>query len=76
MCGTHKQCCGYGSRLDPYSATLWIWICFLNTDPDPHRQKWDKLEIKGVRLKTKIPSLTKNFFLPVQLFSCFLTNFC
>ena len=55
MCGTHKQCCGYGSRLDPYSATLWIWICFPNTDPDPHRQKWDKLEIKGVRLKTKIP---------------------
>ena len=33
---TTNQCCGSGSKLDPYSATLWIRIRIPKTDPDPH----------------------------------------
>ena len=33
----HSQCCGFGSKLDLYSGTLWIRIRITNTDPDPHR---------------------------------------
>ena len=36
---TLNQCCGSGSKLDPYSATLWIRIRIRNTDPDPHYEK-------------------------------------
>ena len=31
------QCCGSGSKLDPFSGTLRIRIRIRNTDPDPHR---------------------------------------
>ena len=34
-----------------YGSVFRIRICIPNTDPDPHRQ--NKLEAKGVRLKTK-----------------------
>ena len=34
---TCTQYCGSGSKLDPYSATLWFWIRLPNTDP--HKQK-------------------------------------
>ena len=33
---SHVQCCGSGSKLDPYSRTLWIQICIPNPDPDPY----------------------------------------
>ena len=31
-----KQCCVSRSKLDSYSAVLWIRIRISNTDPDPH----------------------------------------
>ena len=30
-----NQCSRFGSKVDPYSATL--WICIPNRDMDPHR---------------------------------------
>ena len=38
------KCCGSGSKLDAYSATLWIHIRIPNTNA--HRPKQDKLQAK------------------------------
>ena len=53
--------------MDPYSASLWSRIGIPDTDQDPHRNKKDKLEAKGVRFKTRIHhsvqrQLTKIYF--------------
>ena len=34
-----QQLCGSGSKLDPYSATLWILICIPNTVQDQERHR-------------------------------------
>ena len=50
-----KQCCGSGSKLDPYLETLWIRISIPNTDP--YRKKkyiYIQIEAKAVRLMAKI----------------------
>ena len=50
------QCCGSGSKSDPYSAAFLIRIHISMTDPDPlpHRYKYGKLKSKSVRLWLKI----------------------
>ena len=37
----YNRCCGSGSKLDPFSAALWIRICSLN--PDLHILNWENI---------------------------------
>ena len=53
---------GSGSKLDPSSSTLRIWIRISNTDADLN-SKLDNLQAKSVRVTKK--------FLSTQLFSFF-----